>query len=497
MDQAVLTDTDLRGFLQRHEEVGELQRIDAEVELQLTVGAISQRLAERGGPAVHFQNVRGAGHGITLVSGMLGRGRLGLWSKFAVALGLDPKTEYRDILEEVTRRVESPIRPLQISNGQCKEVIIGKNKVDLESLAAPTLHDGDGGPYLTSWAFTIAADPDSNYVAWDLLPLMVLSKKTLSGQLTADTNVGRLFHDKYAKSGKPMPFAIVFGGGPMTVVASVFRRGRTGTTDPEIAGSLQRSPIQLVKCETSDLLVPANAEMILEGVVHADKMARSGPFASSFGYRMPTQNEGPVFEVSVITHRQNPILPFCAWGTPTSDIHIVQGLDRDSQLKAKFENTGAPVSDVFSPPWLSGSVVAVSTQVPYTAYSQAVAGVVRTTEGTKNVPYIFVCDDDIDITSPVDLFHALVTKCHPHRDTWIIKNSAAAADAPYLTPGDKSGNASARAIFDCTWPLDWDRSIAVPPKVSFDQCYPKVLQEKVLRDWVSKLGFPEEAERPV
>jgi 4-hydroxy-3-polyprenylbenzoate decarboxylase len=122
---------------------------------------------------------------------------------------------------------------------------------------------------------------------------------------------------------------------------------------------------------------------------------------------------------------------------------------------------------------------------------------VRTTEGTKNTPYIFVCDDDIDITDPVDLFHALVTKCHPHRDTWIIKNSAAADDAPYLTSEDKSLNASARAIFDCTWPLDWDRSIAVPPKVAFDQCYPKALQERVLNDWVSKFGFPDERERPV
>ena len=276
-----------------------------------------------------------------------------------------------------------------------------------------------------------------------------------------------------------------------------FRRGRSGTTDPEVAGSLQRSPIQLVKCETSDLLVPANAEMVLEGVVHSDKMVFSGPFASSFGYRDSAQNEGPVFEVQLITHRQDPILPFCAWGTPISDIHIVQGLDRDAQLKAKFEDAGAQVTDVFSPPWLAGSVVAISTKVPYSAYSQSVASVVRTTEGTKYVPYVVVCDDDIDITNPVSLFHALVTKCHPERDTWIIENTAAAADAPYLTTADKHKNRSARAIFDCTWPLDWDRSIAVPPKVSFNQCYPEVMQEKILRDWVSKLGFPEESERPV
>jgi len=496
MDQVVASDLDLRGSLLRLEEAGELQRIDSEVDPHLTVGAISQRLAERGGPAVHFKNVQGADHGVTLVSGILSRGRLGLWSKFAASLGIDPKSEYRDVLEQVTRRVESPIRPLQVSNGQCKEVTVSKGEIDLETLAAPTLHEGDGGPCLTSWAFTIVADPDSNYVAWDLIPLMVQSKNTLSGQLSTDTNVGQIFHEKYAKSGKPMPFAIVFGGGPMATVASAFRRGRMGTTDPEVAGSLQRSPIQLVKCETSDLLVPANAEMILEGVVHSNQTVPSGPFASSFGYRMSAQNEGPVFEVSMITHRHDPILPFCAWGTPISDIHIVQGLDRDAQLKAKFESAGAQVIDVFSPPWLAGSVVAISTKVPYTAYSQSVASVVRMTEGSKYVPYVLVCDDDIDITDPVSLFHALVTKCHPERDTWIIKNSEAAADAPYLTEDDIHRNRSARAIFDCTWPLDWDRSIAVPPKVSFDQCYPEALQQKVLQDWVSKFGFPDETERP-
>ena len=77
MDQVVIRDSDLRACLQGLEEAGELQRINSEVDPCLTVGAISQRLAEQGGPATHFENVQGAGHGITLVSGVLGRGVLG------------------------------------------------------------------------------------------------------------------------------------------------------------------------------------------------------------------------------------------------------------------------------------------------------------------------------------------------------------------------------------------------------------------------------------
>lgn len=487
---------DLREYLEALEKAGELHRVSAEVDPHLEMGAVAQRLAERGGPAVHFQNVKGAGSGVTHVGGMMSRGQKGLWSKVAIALEIDPLAEYRDVLQEVWRRTESPIRPMHVGGGQCKDVVLKDGEVDLDALAAPKLRDGDGGRYLTTWAYTVVKEPGTDYVAWELIPQMVLSKNTLTGRIARDSEIGRIYHEKYEPAGEPMPFAIVIGAVPMATMAAAFRRRRGGHTAAELAGSLQRAPMQLVTCETSDLLVPATAEMILEGVVAPDERAEAGPFSGTFGYSVPEPVQSPVFKVTTITHRANPILPFCAWGTPISEIHITQGLDCDAQLSAHFEKAGAPIVDVFTPPWLAGSVVAVSTKVPYTAYAQAVAGAVRITEGTKHVPYILVCDDDIDITSPVELFHAMVTKCHPERDTWIIKNCAASPDAPYLTAAERERGEGARAIFDCTWPLDWDRSIAVPPKVSFDQCYPKELQEKVLAGWSGELGFPNEAERP-
>ncbi len=487
---------DLREYIEALDQAGELHRVEAEVDPDLEMGAVAQRLAERGGPAVHFLNVKGAGHGVSHLGGMMSRGNKGLWSKTAVALNLDPMAPYREVLEEVWRRTESPIRPMQVDGGQCKDVVLRNGEVDLKALAAPKLHGGDGGPYLTSWAYTIAKEPGTDYVAWDLIPQMVLSKNTLTGRLDRDSDLGRIYYEKYEPAGEPMPFAIVLGAVPVATMAASFRRRRGGPTSAELAGSLQRGPLQLVKCESSDLLVPATAEIILEGVVAPGERAQAGPFSGTFGYSVPEPVTSPVFRVTTITHRTDPILPFCAWGTPTSEIHIAQGLDCDAQLSAHFEKNGAPVVDVFTPPWLAGSVVAVSTKVPYTAYAQAVAGAVRITEGTKYVPYIVVCDDDIDITNPVSLFHALVTKCHPERDTWIISNCAASPDAPYLTASERERGEGARAVFDCTWPLDWDRSIAVPPKVSFDQCYPKEMQEKVVAEWSGDLGFPKEEERP-
>jgi 4-hydroxy-3-polyprenylbenzoate decarboxylase len=287
------------------------------------------------------------------------------------------------------------------------------------------------------------------------------------------------------------------GAVPAVTIAAAFRMRRGGMTKAEVAGSLQRGPVQLVQAELSDLLVPAASEMVLEGVILPEETAETGPFPGTFGYATGERKTGVVFKVQSITHRKDPILPFCTWGTPTCDIHIARGLDCDTQLLAAFEKQGSPVANIFTPPWLSGSVVACTTQVPYTAYAQAVAGVVRNTEPTKYTPYILVCNDDIDITNPVALFHAMVTKCHPDRDTWIIQHTEAAEDAPYLTAEERAQGRGAAAIFDCTWPLDWDRSIAVPPKVDFESCYPLEMREKVLAQWSSELGFPKETDRPV
>jgi UbiD family decarboxylase len=191
------------------------------------------------------------------------------------------------------------------------------------------------------------------------------------------------------------------------------------------------------------------------------------------------------------------VLPFASWGVPVTEAQIAHGLDCDSQLKQEFLRRGTPIREVYTPPWLAGIAIAISSKIPYTAFSQAIAGIVRITPAAQDIPYILVCDDDIDITNPITLFHAMVTKCRPGRDTWQVLSTVAADDAPYLDAPERASGAGPALILDCTWPLDWDRSIAVPPRVSFDQCYPKELQDRVLAAWSSGYGFPLESGKPV
>ncbi len=487
---------DFREYLEKLEAAGELKHVRPEVDPHLEAGAIAQRLAERGGPAAHFWNVRNATRGTTWVAGSMSRGQRGIWSKVAVALERDPASTYHEVLEDMHRRTESPIRPIQVGGGPCKQHVVRGDEVDLNAFAAPTLHAQDGGPCMSSWGVLIAQEHDTGYLAWEILPLQVLSDRTLAGRLPRDSNLRRI-HERYARANQHMPFAIVLGTAPAVALAASFRRRRTDVIAPELAGALGRQPLQLVKCETNDLLVPTTAELVIEGYIRPGETAEFGPFPGTWGYLTTGREAAPLLHVSAITHRENPILPLCPWGTPTAEIHIARGLDCDLALKAEFERRGAPVRSVFTPPWLAGSVVALTARVPYTAYAQAAAGIVRATEPTKHAPYILVCDDDIDITNPVSLFHALVTKCHPARDSWIIRQALAAEDAPYLDRNHRARGLGSAVILDCTWPLDWDKSIAVPPKVSFTECYPPELQEKVVADWTEGLRFPPPDSRPV
>lgn len=483
---------DLREYLDRLEAEGELTRIDSEVDPTLEAGAIVQRLAERGGPAVHFRNLKGV-EGASLVGGTLSRGARGIWSKTAIALDLPADTTYRALVDEVVKRADSAIKPLQVKSGSVKEVVVRGDDVDLGALPAPLVHEGDGGRYLVSWGVAIAAEPGSGYVAWDLLPLMVVGRNRLAGTILPDSPIGLLS----ANAKGPVAMAVALGTVPAAAIAAGLTLARRkGKTAAEIAGALQREPLHLARAEDSDLLVPASAEVVLEGVLLPGETVQAGPFASRYGYRGTASGPAPVFEVRTITRREQPIIAFSSWGTPIGDIHIVRGLDADVQLKQAFAAKGWPVTDVFTPPWLAGNLVAVASKIPFSAFSQSIAGVVRSTDATRTVPYVAVYDDDIDILNPVSLFHAMVTKCHPSRDTWFVNESPAAPDAPHLTAAELASGSGPSVIFDCTWPRDWDPSIAVPPRVSFDQCYPQEIQDKVLANWTSGYGFPSESDRP-
>ena len=188
---------EFRDYLEALAGHGELRRVDDAVDAKLEVGAIAQRIAEKGGPAVHFTNVRGAPAGTTLVGAAMNRGSKFTWAKVAIALDLDPTIRHSDLLEESLKRLDAPVKPLQIRSGACKDQIIKGDAVDLTNMLAPTIHGGDGAPCISSWGFTVVQEPGSNYVVWDVIPHLVVNRNQLPGAIPTNTPIGRIFAEKY------------------------------------------------------------------------------------------------------------------------------------------------------------------------------------------------------------------------------------------------------------------------------------------------------------
>ena len=135
------------------------------------------------------------------------------------------------------------------------------------------------------------------------------------------------------------------------------------------------------------------------------------------------------------------------------------------------------------------NLVVVSTKVPYAGIARRIATAVWSDKSGMYVPYIIVCDDDVDPTSLDQVVHALTTKCHPINGIVTIANVPGNPLLPFTTPHERENIIAHACLFDCTWPTDWPDK-AIPSRVSFEANYPKEVREKVLGNW-SKYGFKE------
>ncbi|WP_342741644.1 UbiD family decarboxylase [Alicyclobacillus macrosporangiidus] len=184
-----------------------------------------------------------------------------------------------------------------------KEVVIGEADVDLSYLPIPTHNELDGGPYLTAGVMVIA-DPETHVTNAGIYRHHVFSKNTM-GVWFLGAHHGGLIYKKYQKLGKPAPIAIAIGHHPAFVMGAVSRLQGIGG-EYEAVGGLLGEPLELVKAETSDLLVPARAEIVIEGEILPDELHPEGPFGEWPGHYLGADSV-PVIRVTCITHRSNAI----------------------------------------------------------------------------------------------------------------------------------------------------------------------------------------------
>ena len=481
---------DLREYIDRLEKEGELLRIKEEVDWNLEIGAIIRRSYDLKAPAPLFENIKDYRKGYSILGAPAGVSNNPdrYFARVAISLGMDPGSKAPDIIEEYIKRKKNPIKPIIVNRGPCKENIHIGDDVNLFNLPAPIIHEGDGGRYIGTWHIVVTKDPDSEWVNWGMYRLMIHDERSMGGVLVPPQHIGKMYYEKYEPRNKPMEFAVAIGGDPVIPIVGCAMMSAY-VNEVDIAGALREEPVQLVKCETVNLYVPASSEIVIEGEVLPYERKEEGPFGEYVGYRASEKSPKPVYRVKAITHRNDPILTVSNMGVPIDDCHAVMPLTMAAEVLDELRTKGIPVKMVYLPPEGVSHMIFVSTKVPYPNFAKKVANAVWATTPGTYIYYVVVVDDDVDVTNIGEVIHAFTTRCHPYRGIYPFKDTPIyPLLIPFLSPENRlKGTDGGYVLFDCTWPKDWAQS-DIPIKASFDILWPNDIQEKVLEKW-NKYGY--------
>ena len=312
---------DLRSFVHALEQAGELQRVQASVDAHLEITAIADRVVKEGGPALLFENVKGANHPLLInplgserrIELALGRPADEIGAMLlATAEGLNPPS-VRTVWKLRSNLMQLlPMRTRHVRRGPCQEVV---EAPDLSQFPVQTCWPEDGGPFIT-FGLVITRDPLTGERNVGVYRLQV-HDNDLTG-MHWQINKGGGFHYAQAeKLGEPLPVAVVIGADPALLLSAIAALPE-GMDEISFSGILRGAPCPTMRCLSIDLEVPANAEIVLEGEVVPDERRLEGPFGDHFGHYSHAA-PFPLFRVRRITRRRRPIYLSAVVGLPPQE----------------------------------------------------------------------------------------------------------------------------------------------------------------------------------
>jgi 4-hydroxy-3-polyprenylbenzoate decarboxylase len=406
-----MTAISLRELVQKLEAKGRLRRIGRPVdpawEPACLVKWMYQTMPDERRFGFLFETVKGSR--ISLATAVLGSGT----ESYATALGVAPDA-INATWESALRR---PIDPVATTGAPCQEVVHLREDVDLTSLPIPIWTPGkDVGPYITCPVMTRNAASGVQNVG--VYRTQVLDKQRVVVNLGPGRQ-GTQSSLSYTEQGRPAPIAWIIGPDPALSLAAVANLPY-GADETKVAGALAGSPIELVKAKTIDLMVPARAEIVIEGEIFPGDTAQEGPFGEFAGF-MGHVGQRPVARITAITHRRDAVYHAFASQMPPSESTIVQSLTGAGVLlKVLRHDIGeSAVRDVFIDLTFGGLLghCIVSIKSRYPSHGKRVGRLIADMTPLKRVT---VVDDDIDIRDPAHVEWALNVRLNPISDVVVI-----------------------------------------------------------------------------
>ena len=459
---------DLREFMDLLEREKLLARVKVEVEPEWEVNGICRKLQDENGPAVLFEKVKGYPFCSLLAN---------LFSTLEMHL-LALETTKEKLYDTWFRGIENPINPKMVSNGPCKDHVIAGENVDITKFPVPLWHKHDGGRYIFTLALINTKDPDTGRVNAGIYRGMILTRKTSTLYIDPSQH-GYIDFLKYKAKDKPMPAAAVIGYDP---VLEIVGAGKYRYEDSEyaIAGGYRGEPVEMVKCETIDMEVPATAEIVLEGEVAPNKTVKCGPFGEYLGYYGGVHN-ALQFEVKAMTYRDEPIFLGCLEGRFPNLTGWSNQL-KELTLKAYLRKTVEGIVDVHLPGMCGGMLGIVSIEKKFPGHAQKVIGAVWGGP-YANVKNLIVVDNDVNPRDLNQVFWAISTRSVPDRDLTLSPKHMTSNLDPSQPPS-MQGTTVAMGV-DATKPLvEYEREGARFPET----CDDPDIKKKVEAQW-TKYGI--------
>ncbi len=452
---------DLRGWIDEARALGQLRDI-AGAHLDDDIGRITEMFHHTDdAPAGLFDDIPGfpSGHRI-LVNASGTRQRL------ALTLGLDPKTERRELMNQFLELTETgrAVAPLVVdpSSSPLFENTFHGDEIDVTTLPAPIWHEKDGGRYIGTGVGVVMRDPDEGWVNMGTYRVMVHDERRVGVYISPGKH-GKQFLAKYHERGEPCPIAIVLGPDPLAIIAATVDVPY-GVSEYDWIGGIRGEAYPVVEAPITGLPVPANAEVVLEGFLHEDHVLPEGPFGEWHGYYASGQHDEPFLEIEGMYHRTDPILVGMPPNKPPWEPMRYREYLRSALLIGNLQQAGL-VGIVDAQCFAVGGnrlFNAVSIEQRYPGHARSVLHVAAMGQvGAYMGRITIVVDEDIDVTDISEVIWAVVTRVEPEHDVEIVRRGWS---GPLDTPVDpeKKNGMSSRLLIDATRPWEWRERFPEP-----------------------------------
>ena len=463
---------DLRDFIALLEERGELKRIQQEIDPYLEITEISDRTLKAEGPALLFENVKG--HDMPVLANLFGtpeRVALGMGQESVTALRdvgkllaflkePEPPKGFRDALNLLpTYKKVLSMSPKKLKKAPCQQVVMSGDDVDLTKLPIQHCWPGDVAPLVT-WGLTVTRGPHKERQNLGIYRQQLLGPNKLIMRWLSHRG-GALDFQEWCQQhpGERFPVSVALGADPATILGAV-TPVPDSLSEYAFAGLQRDSKTEVTQCLSNDLQVPAHAEIILEGYIEPGETAPEGPYGDHTGYYNEV-DEFPVFTVTHVTHRKDPIYHSTYTGRPP-DEPAVLGVALNEVFIPLLQKQFPEIVDFYLPPeGCSYRLAVVTMKKQYSGHAKRVMmGVWSFLRQFMYTKFVIVCDDDVNARDWKDVIWAMTTRMDPARDTTLVENTP----IDYLDFASPVSGLGSKMGMDATnkWPGETDREWGEP-----------------------------------